>query len=1074
MNHPFANALMVSALISFSLAVLAFNRRPKLGATSLSVIMTALGLWAVFYAFRWLTNDTAWQYFWLQMTYFGVVLAPPAMLVFSFQFAQRDEYFTSKKISLLAIEPIITLLLLWTDAYHGWFFGGHRNPNAIISGGIWFWFNAIYTFALIILAIFILFNFMKNAPEIARRQALIINLGFIFPLVGCLIGVFGLSPFKDLDLTPFIFIISGVFVVYGFRFYGLLDIAPIAYSRLVETTSNGIIILDSQKHIVYINPAAQSIFPEINNSIGQDARTIFSPYPEILKILDCKYAETTTVHLQQNGVVHYYSIDFYPIQNPPKPSIGWFAIFHDISTYKKTEEAFLASENKIRSLFHSITDVVLILDKDGRYLEIAPTNPENLARDPLQLMGKTVYDIFPQPDADLIINTIHQALTAGRMVQVDYAMTINGKEIWFSGNVSPLSEDAVIWIARDITNRKQMEKSLLESETRLRMAQKIAHVGNWEFTPSTGEFWASDEYLRIMGVNPSEEIKSLDQLERYITTNRKMEWSDKLKDSLSNLQEFDGDIEILYDGEIEPHIMHVVTTILPDVEGKPNKVSGVIQDITAQKQIEHALEKRMMALTQPLEATDNIELDDLFNIDDLQSMQDAFARAMEVASIITRIDGTPITKPSNFCRFCNDIIRKNPVGGKDCIKNDSDLCQSSSLHTQILPCPSVGLLHAGAPIRIGGKHIANWLIGQLRSEDIDEEMMLNYVHSLGIDETEALNAFREIPTLSKDRFMDISQALYTFSTYLSNSAYQNIQQARFISERRRAEEALQISENKLRSLFRAMTDVIIIYDSEGRYQEIAPTSSQRYFRSPDELKNRSISEIFPPDIASLFMNTIYQTLATKEMTRLDYSLPIGGHEYWFSANVSPLTEDSVIWVARDITDRKKVEDTLHYQSMHDILTGLYNRQYYEAEIERLQRSRLFPISILVMDVDGLKWVNDHRGHSAGDELLQRVAGLLKSSFRPEDMVARMGGDEFVVVLPLTAEPAARQAVERLELILAKHNELFPSDQSLSLSIGFATGGNNVLLTEVFKQADQAMYLKKKKKKEQSSRESASG
>ncbi len=262
-----------------------------------------------------------------------------------------------------------------------------------------------------------------------------------------------------------------------------------------------------------------------------------------------------------------------------------------------------------------------------------------------------------------------------------------------------------------------------------------------------------------------------------------------------------------------------------------------------------------------------------------------------------------------------------------------------------------------------------------------------------------------------------------------------------------------------------MTDVIIIYDSKGYYREIPPTGSQRYFRPLNELINRSISEVMPPEISSLFLNTIHLTLQSKETTRVDYSLNIGGIEYWFSANVSPLTSDSVIWVARDITDRKKAEENLQYQNLHDILTGLYNRQYYETEIDRLQRSRVFPISILVMDVDGLKWVNDHHGHNAGDELLKRVAVILKSAFRPEDMVARMGGDEFVVVLPETGESAARQAVDRLEKIIQKHNELFPPDQSLGLSIGYSTGGQGILLTEVFKMADQAMYLKKNAKKE---------
>ena len=365
---------------------------------------------------------------------------------------------------------------------------------------------------------------------------------------------------------------------------------------------------------------------------------------------------------------------------------------------------------------------------------------------------------------------------------------------------------------------------------------------------------------------------------------------------------------------------------------------------------------------------------------------------------------------------------------------------------------------------MGGHHVANWLIGQVRDDAQDEEVVRKYAREIEADEEEVIVAYREAPAMSQEKFAEVARALFTLADQLSKAAYQNVQQARFISERQRAEDALKSSENKLRSLFKAMTDVIIIYGKDGKYLEIGQTNSGLLYRPPDLLLNKTVSDVFPPETAEFFMTIIRQTLTTKDMVQVDYQLPINGMNCWFAANVSPLTEDKVIWVARDITERKKVEDSLHYQSTHDILTGLYNRQYYETEIIRLQNSRQFPISIMVLDIDGLKWVNDNRGHSAGDELLQRTAAILKSTFRPEDMVARMGGDEFVVVLPHTNEEAVTLVNKRLEEILKKHNELFQSDNSLGISIGSATGNSGILLTEVFRLADEAMYQDKVRKK----------
>lgn len=1063
MNFSYANALIVSSLISLSLAIIAFRRWKVNGAVELCATLVGLAIWSFMYALRWTTDDVASRIIWLNLSYTGMVLSPTAMVLFAQKLVRHAPY-RPGQIALFAIEPVVTLILIWTDPLHGLFFGGMRNIDSVFSGGIWFWFNTIYTFALMIFAIVVLFKYTQTAPDIGRYQARTILMGFLIPILVCMIEMAGLSPFPQFDITPLSFIISGILVVYGFLYYSLLDIAPIAYSKLIHTSNDGLVVLDKNMRLVDINPAGKEIFQVENESIGKDVRNILSAWPEILTALDTDIESSILVHTQipEN---HDYEVTIIHIEDALKRTEGWFLLCHDVTVFKNTEKALIASENKIRSLFQSLSDTILVIDKKGTYLEITQTHAPTIGRDPLRVKGKSVYDVFPENVGRQIVESIIQALNTNKLVQLDYPIIVDGKEFWYSGNVSPLTDESVIWVARDITERRKMEQSIRENETRLAMAQSIAHVGSWELNLTTEEFWVSDEYYRIMNIDKDILIRKSEDVFNLVTLIKGSSMDEIINSVITNHSPLDEDVEIIRAGEKEPRIFHSIINVIFDRDEKPYKLCGVIQDITIQKQVERALERRMTVLTRPLDSPGDIGLEDLFNIDELQKLQDEFALAHGVASLITDVNGKPITRASNFCRLCDEFIRKDPVGGRECEIIDSKVCQSIKDNTVMIPCPNVGLVHAGAPIMVEGKVLANWLIGQIRTEESDEALVRNYIKKFNLNEEEILKAYRESNVIESGKFSSIVRLLFTISTQLSDAAFQNIQQARFISERKMAEEALLVSENKLRSLFKAMSDVIIIYDSTGKYREIAPTGTQRYYKPPSETLNRSISEVFPPEIASLFMKTIHHTLASNETTRVDYSLPIGGQEFWFSANVSPLTEDSVIWVAHDITDRKKIEDSLHFQSNHDILTGLYNRQYYETEIERLQRSRLFPISILVMDVDGLKWVNDHHGHNAGDELLRRVSGILKSSFRPEDMVARMGGDEFVVILPETDEPAARQAMVRLETILEKHNQLFPTDQSIGLSIGMATGGQGILLTEVFKVADQDMYLKKKKKKE---------
>ena len=174
----------------------------------------------------------------------------------------------------------------------------------------------------------------------------------------------------------------------------------------------------------------------------------------------------------------------------------------------------------------------------------------------------------------------------------------------------------------------------------------------------------------------------------------------------------------------------------------------------------------------------NVKFQDLFNLEEIQNIQDTFAKATGVASIITDTDGRPITKPSNFCRLCRDIIRKTEKGLTNCMRSDAVLGLSNPDGPTIQPCLSGGLWDGGASIMVGRKHIANWLIGQIRNEQQDEEKMLAYAREIGADEEDFREALGEVTIMSIEQFNNVCEALYVMAKQLSTLAYQNLLQKR--------------------------------------------------------------------------------------------------------------------------------------------------------------------------------------------------------------------------------------------------------------------------------------------------------
>lgn len=162
---------------------------------------------------------------------------------------------------------------------------------------------------------------------------------------------------------------------------------------------------------------------------------------------------------------------------------------------------------------------------------------------------------------------------------------------------------------------------------------------------------------------------------------------------------------------------------------------------------------------------------------------------------------------------------------------------------------------------------------------------------------------------------------------------------------------------------------------------------------------------------------------------------------------------------REIVMRNRTEERLKYLSFHDHLTGLYNRAFFEEQMQRFAAARYNPVSIIVCDVDGLKFVNDTLGHDFGDSLLVAAANIIKNSFQAGDVVARTGGDEFAIILPNSDERAAKDACNRISAGIEAYNEE-NHELPISISIGRATSCDTSSISDLFKEADNNMYREK--------------
>ena len=598
-----------------------------------------------------------------------------------------------------------------------------------------------------------------------------------------------------------------------------------------------------------------------------------------------------------------------------------YTIFTDITEKVKAEIKLKSSEQKFVNIFNLSPDMVGITSiSEGVVVDCNSelTKITGFTRD--ECIGKTTKELGWWSNYDDRATMLKLLEEHGVVQNLEIKMHIKNGSILtclFSCNKIIIDdEECLLFVVHDISDRKVAEDKLKRSEERLKKAQNVGHIGYAEQIIGEPELWASSEAMKIFGFSTEEGYIAFSKVKACICD------YDFFRTSYFNLVEQGEKFDIEFainpaDGSAQRYVRQV-TDIEKNEERRPYKLLSIIQDITDRKKAEEALQKRVIALTKPLGDPESVNFTDLFDIEDLQQLQDAFSNATGVASIITQPDGTPITKTSNFCRLCN-MIRQTEKGKLNCQKSDAIIGKQNIYGPIIQPCLSGGLWDAGAGITVGGKHIANWLIGQVRNESQDEKKILAYANEIGISRDQFKLALEEVPSMSKEQFEKISQALFILAKQLSVKAYQNIQQARFIAEQQKAEEALRESESNYRDVFNASSDAMFIHEMpSGKVIDVNDAMLKIYGYSSKE-------EVLMAGTHSFTNNDPHYSLE-KAMEKLRLANEVGPQTFEWMIQHNKTQEcrwgevslirsnisgsNRIVASVRDITERKKNESVL--------------------------------------------------------------------------------------------------------------------------------------------------------------------
>jgi PAS domain S-box-containing protein len=306
--------------------------------------LVAVSIWSLAYAFELSSSVLSIQLLWAKLQYLGIVTIPVTWLVFVLQYTRRGDWITPRRVALLSIIPVLTILVTWTNELHHltWYRIEPENVEGLVlldyTYGVWFWAQTAYAYVLLLVGTVLVVQALLRAPYLYQGQMGTLLVGTFAPWIGNIIYLSGLSPFPNLDLTSFGFSVTGVALVMSLRRFRLFDIVPAAHDAVVRSMSGGLMVIDAQNRVVDLNPAAQRFFGRpAGEIVGQPAARVLAPWSELVEQYRGKTELQTEITLGDPGEERHLALHISPLYNWRQALSGRVLVLHDITERKRTE-----------------------------------------------------------------------------------------------------------------------------------------------------------------------------------------------------------------------------------------------------------------------------------------------------------------------------------------------------------------------------------------------------------------------------------------------------------------------------------------------------------------------------------------------------------------------------------------------------------------------------------------------------------------------------------------------------------------------------------------------------------------